>query len=64
MASEYLKWKYRDVKPREKKELTPAEKRKTWWYYHKWRLAAGIVLVLAGAGILRQVLGVGRVEPD
>ena len=64
MASEYLKWKYRDVKPREKKELTPAEKRKTWWYYHKWRLAAGIVLALAGAGIIRQVLGVGRVEPD
>ena len=26
MASEYLKWKYRDVKPREMVELTPAEK--------------------------------------
>ena len=64
MASEYLKWKYRDVKPRESKELTPAEKRKNWWYYHKWHLVIGIVLVLAGVSVLRQVLGIGRVEPD
>lgn len=64
MASEYLKWKYRDVKPREKKELTPAERRKNWWYYHKWHLVIGIVLVLAGVSLLRQMLGVGRVKPD
>lgn len=64
MASEYLKWKYRDVKPREKVELTPAEKRKNWWYYHKWHVVIGVVLVLVFAGILWEALGIGRVKPD
>ena len=64
MASEYLKWKYRDVKPREKVELTPAEKRKNWWHYHKWHVVIGVVLVLIGASILYQALGIGRVKPD
>ena len=64
MASEYLKWKYRDVKPREKVELTPAEKRKNWWHYHKWHLVVGVVLCAAAASLLWQVLGIGRTEPD
>lgn len=34
MASEYLKWKYRDVKPDQTVELTPRQKRANWWYYH------------------------------
>ena len=48
MASEYLKKKYRDVKPDVKRELTPAEKRKNWWYYHKWHvaIAAGLLAIL------------------
>ena len=48
MASEYLKKKYKDVKPDVKKELTPAEKRKNWWYYHKWHvvIAAGLLAIL------------------
>ena len=45
MASEYLKKKYKDVKPDVKRELTPAEKRKNWWDYHKWFVVAGIVLL-------------------
>jgi len=40
MASEYLKWKYKDVRPDIPKELTPAEKRSNWWHYHKWYAAA------------------------
>lgn len=64
MASEYLKWKYRDVKPREKTEPTPAARRKNWWHYHKWHVVIGVVLVLAGASVLWEVLGIGRVEPD
>lgn len=44
MASEYLKWKYRDVQPDAPLELTPRERRANWWHYHKWHV--GIVLVL------------------
>lgn len=64
MASEYLKRKYKDVKPEEKRELTPAEKRKNWWYYHKWHIAIGLALTAMSAGLLLQVLGAGRRSPD
>ena len=56
MASEYLKWKYRDVKPRETKELTPAEKRKNWWHYHKWHILTGVVLAAALALIMSRAI--------
>lgn len=64
MASEYLKWKYRNEKPREHRELTPAEKRKNWWHYHKWHVVGGVVLVLLAASLLYQVLGIGQIKPD
>lgn len=64
MASEYLKWKYKDVKPREKAELTPEEKRKNWWHYHKWHVAAGIVLAVIAGSLLWNALGIGRIRPD
>ena len=64
MASEYLKRKYRDVKPDEKVELTPAEKRKNWWYYNKWYVAAGVLLVLAAANLIWNWLGRGEPTPD
>lgn len=49
MASEYLKWKYRDVRPEQAAHMTAAQRRKNWWYYHKWHvlIAAAAVLVLA-----------------
>lgn len=53
MASEYLKWKYRDVQPdAPPRELTPEERRANWWHYHKWHvlLAAVVLLVLAQLG--------------
>lgn len=48
MASEYLKWKYRDVQPDVPREWTPKERRANWWHYHKWHvlLAAALALVL------------------
>lgn len=64
MASEYLKWKYKDVKPREKVELTPAEKRKNWWYYHKWHVLIGVVLAIIGGNLIYSALGIGQVRPD
>lgn len=64
MASEYLKWKYKDVKPREKVELTPAEKRKNWWHYHKWHILIGAVLVIIGGNLIYSALGIGQIRPD
>ena len=64
MASEYLKWKYRDVTREEQAEPTPAEKRKNWWHYHKWHLAAAVALVGIGASLAGHALGLGRVRPD
>ena len=64
MASEYLKWKYRDTKPDEKVELTQEEKRKNWWHYHKWHIAIGIVLAGIGINILCHALGIGQIRPD
>ncbi|MBR1496967.1 MAG: hypothetical protein IJ617_05020 [Oscillospiraceae bacterium] len=64
MASEYLKWKYRDVRPDAPRELTAAEKRKNWWHYHKWHIILGGVLLLALADIGWHALGSGEVPPD
>ena len=64
MASEYLQWKYRDVKPEEKPEYSPKEKRRNWLHYHKWWILLGVLLLIAPADILRGVLGLGIIRPD
>lgn len=64
MASEYLKWKYRDVQRREALAMTPAEQRKNWWHYHKWHAAIGLALAALGVYLACQALGVGQVRPD
>ena len=42
MASEYLKWKYRNEQRSEVRELTAQEKRKNWWRYHWKYVLAGL----------------------
>ena len=64
MASEYLKWKYRNEKREEQRQLTPEEQRKNWWHYHKWHIAIGVVLAGIGVSILCHALGVGQIRPD
>lgn len=64
MASEYWKWKFKDVQPEEKRELTPEEKRRNWWHYHKWHVVIGVALVGIGANLVWNALGIGEVEPD
>ena len=64
MASEYLKWKYRDVRPDEKIEYTKKEKARNWWQYHKWWLLAGALVLAAAGDILFSALGLGQVKPD
>ena len=62
MASEYLKRKYQDVKPEEKRELTQSEKRRNWWHYH-WHF---VVLSVAAAVVLGRIAvdHLTRVQPD
>lgn len=62
MASEYLKWKYRDVKPEKPASMTAAQRRKNWWYYHKWHVLAAIAAVLIAADWAWNVLS--QVRPD
>ena len=59
MASEYLKYLNRDVKPEgPPPELTPKEKRRNWWYYH-WKIVAVVcIIVLAGVSMLLHNLGI------
>lgn len=64
MASEYLKWKYRNEKPEERRELTQEEQRKNWWHYHKWHIVIGVVLAGIGANLVWHALGIGEVRPD
>lgn len=65
MASEYLRKKAREeAKPREVIELTPREKRRNWWHYHKLHVIVGIVLIAILGNMLWHTLGIGRVDPD
>lgn len=64
MASEYLKWKYRDVKPDKELVLTPEEKRRNWWAYHKWWVILGAILLLLAADLLIRMLGIGKTKAD
>lgn len=62
MASEYLKWKYRDVKPEKAVELTKQQRRRNWWHYHKWHVLIGGVLILIVADWAWSALT--QVHPD
>ena len=64
MASEYLKWKFRDVKPDVQTPRTPKQKIANWWQYHKWWLLVGAALLIALIDIGRNALGIGVVKPD
>lgn len=64
MASEYLKWKYRDEKPREKKELTKEEKRANWWYYHKYHVIFGVIGALLLGDLIIDATGIFETKPD
>ncbi len=62
MASEYLKWKYRDVRPDKPVELTKKQRRRNWWHYHKWHVGIGAVLVLIAANLIWHAAT--QVRPD
>ena len=65
MASEYLKWKYRDVKPDEPPPPpTGWDKVKNWFSYNWYWLAAGAVILAILGSILWTALGIGKTRPD
>ena len=55
MASEYLKQKYKDVKPDTPRELTKAEKRENWWHYHKWHVVIGVIAALVAVYMILDI---------
>ena len=64
MASEYLKWKYRDVKPDEPIRLTRKEKALNWWHYHKWYVLLGSLLLGIVGSLVKSALHIGEIRPD
>ena len=65
MASEYYKWKYKDVTPdAPPPPLGRKEKALNWLYYHKLWLIAGAAVLLVVGTMLWNILGIGQVKPD
>ena len=64
MAGEYVRWLARDVKPAEKKELTPREKRRNWWAYHKWHVIIAAVCLILAADLVSDAVRNVRNKPD
>ena len=65
MAGEYLRWKYRDVKPDEPPpELSGKEKLANWFHYHKWWIVVWAFLLFSAGSIIWNALGIGKVRPD
>ena len=62
MASEYLKWKYRDVRPDAPAERTKKQRRQNWWHYHKWHIGVGIAAVAIAGNLAWHALT--QVHPD
>lgn len=62
MASEYLKWKYRDVHPDAPVELTKKQRRRNWWHYHKWHVGIGVIVILIAGNLAWHALT--QVHPD
>lgn len=62
MASEYLKWKYRDVRPDAPAERTKKQRLQNWWHYHKWHIGVGIAAVAIAGNLAWHALT--QVHPD
>ena len=64
MAGEYVRWLARNEKPREKRELSPEEKRRNWWEYHKWYVIAALVCAVLLADLVYDMVTSRRERPD
>ena len=64
MAGEYVRWLARNEKPREKREISPEEKRRNWWAYHKWYVIAALVCAVLLADLVYDMVTSRREQPD
>ncbi len=64
MAGEYYRWLARNEKPIERKELTPAEKRRNWWDYHKWHVIIALVCAIFVGDLIYDMVSNARNKPD
>ncbi len=65
MASEYFKYLARNERPDEPPPpMTRKEKLKNWLHYNWYWLVIGAVLLSVAWSIMRNLLGIGRIEPD
>lgn len=52
------------LSPKNKKEMTRAEKWKNWWHYHKWYAVCGAVLLVIAIDLIGHSLGFFTKTPD
>lgn len=64
MASKDWDWKYRDIQPERPVSMTPKQKWRNWWDYHKWHIVIAAILLAAVADLGCHLLGIGKIEPD
>ncbi len=55
---------YQDIQPEQPTPLTPKQKRRNWWHYHKWHVAVAAVLLAVAADVGKSALGIGEIRPD
>ena len=46
------------------KNLSKSEKRKNWWYYYKWYVICGVILLGIAIDLIGNALGLWRPSPD
>ena len=54
----------REYLSREPRQYTKKEKLQNWFYYNKWWLAVGALIVYVTGSMLWNALGIGQVKPD
>ena len=53
-----------DVTPQDQSPKPFSYRAKNWWYYHKWYVICGIILVFILGDIAWNALGIGTKKPD
>lgn len=53
-----------DAAPQDQSPKPFSYRAKNWWYYHKWYVICGIILVFILGNILWNALGIGTKRPD
>lgn len=54
----------REYLSREPRQYTRKEKLQNWFYYYKWYVAVGLLIVYVAGSMLWSALGIGQVKPD